>query len=236
MQSKDLSGSYLGHERPAKRLFERYVGITIDRGQFNYAQNRLASSEYPKQSHVDVFCADAAKPETWDAKLSTEIENLSISTSSEMGKQNPEEFDCWILALDTMYHFSPSRQPILKYARTKLNASIMAFDLLLSNDTTPFIRLVMSLIAVLMSCPHDTFKTEKEYRNMLQAAGYKDNQVEMKDISEYVFTPLTNFLNKRERALEEVGWSLGKLTVAKWMFGWWAKSRCIRGVIVVAKK
>ena len=70
---------------------------------------------------------------------------------------------------------------------------------------------------------------------MLLDVGYIHENIEMKDISSHVFEPLTKYLDERERLLHSYGWGLGKLVAAKWLFGWWAKSGVVKGMIIVAK-
>jgi hypothetical protein len=212
-------------------LLDQYIGITLDPGQFNYANKMLASRGTSNDPAIKIFRNDAANPTVWDDELAGAVKGLSSRVSPKQ-----EEGDCWVLALDTMYHFSPSRLPILTCARRELNASVMAFDLILSNNTSPLSCLLLRLLAEMMGCPSDTFKTEQEYRGLFVQAGYKAENIELRDISEFVFAPLSQFLEDRKKALEQFGWGLGKLNAARWLFGWWSRSGIVRGVIVVARK
>lgn len=112
----------------------------------------------------------------------------------------------------------------------------MAFDIILSNDVPWSRTILLSLVAVLTGCPAKTFVTEKAYRSMLLTAGYKEDGIQIKDVSEFVFKPLAEYMDEREKTLEAVGWGLGKLKAAKWLFGWWAKSAIVKGVIVIARR
>jgi hypothetical protein len=154
----------------------------------------------------------------------------------EMLGQKGWETDCWVLALDTLYHFSPSREPLFGFAGTNIRASIMAYDLLLADDTPLFSRFLLSFIGVLMGCPFDAFKTEREYKELLERCGYDKSKIEMRDISEHIFRPLSQFLHERDTRLQRYGWGLGKLKAAEWLFGWWARSELVRGVIIVARR
>lgn len=205
--------------------FSTYIGITINQDQHDYARNLFSSSTVGRPE-VHLFCADAANPDTWSPELANELLKLSSANEDER----------WVLALDTLYHFAPSRGPILRYACTTLDASVMAFDLLLAGNTSVLTRLSLSLVAVMMGAPYDTFKTSHEYRSMLIDAGYVSHHIELRDISEHVFAPLSAFLSQREKELKRVGWGLGRLRAAKWIFEWWAKTGIIRGIIVVARK
>ncbi|RFU24966.1 hypothetical protein B7463_g11372, partial [Scytalidium lignicola] len=223
-----------------EKLLDSYIGITLDSGQFNYAYQRLVSDGLLDEPRINIFCADAGKPAAWNEKLTRTVKGVHESNPSEpnpsVHEVVPEEVNCWVLALDTLFHFSPSRLPILTYAKRELDASVLAYDLLLA-DRTPFLsRLGLMIIARFMGCPYGAFKTEREYRGLYLQAGYAEENIELRDISEHVFRPLSSFLAEREKALEMFGWRLGKLKAAKWLFEWWARSGIIRGVIVVARK
>jgi hypothetical protein len=212
-------------------LLDRYIGITLDPDQYKYTNKILTSRSLTNDPAIEIFCHDAANPTLWDDKLAAAVKGLSSPSSPEQ-----EEVDCWVLALDTMYHFFPSRLPILTYARHELNASVMAFDLILSNNASHLSCLLLRLLAEMMGCPYDAFKTEREYRSLFVQAGYHPEKIELRDISEFVFAPLAQFLEDRKKTLEQFGWGLGKLNAARWLFGWWSRSGIIRGVIVVARK
>jgi hypothetical protein len=226
------------HRAPLSPGLDGYVGITIDATQFSFARQRLKEQGVNDDPRVHLFCADAAAPETWDAASAARMKQLSGRTtihSSAFTEKEGEGVDCWVLALDTLYHFRPSRSPIFRYARHELNASILAYDIVLSDDQPLLSRFLLALIGMAMGSGASTFKTEEGYRAELVAAGYRGDRIEFKDVSEHVFGPLTNFLAEREVVLKRFGWGLGKLRAAKWLFGWWAKSKAVRGVIVVAK-
>jgi hypothetical protein len=231
--SNDEGLQLRGSEIP---LLNHYIGITLDQEQFKYASDRLRQVNNPS---IQIYCADAANPALWNDRLDSEVKQLASNPSLNYilaDEHNPVDVDCWVLALDTLYHFSPSRSPILDYARKELNASIMAFDLLLTERTSFISRLLLALVAALMGCPYDTFKTTSEYRAMLISAGYLDKNIEITDVSEHVFRPLVAFLERRESHLEEFGWSLGRLKAAKCLFNWWASNGAVKGAIIVARK
>lgn len=219
-----------------KRPFiSSYTGITLNKIQHHHAITRLANCEVDL-SRAQLFQNDAANPGSWDdPSLLAQITAMKTTdpTTEESKAVTPKN---WVLALDTLYHFSPSRFPILTYAHNDLNASVMTFDLLLSDTATLSQRLILSLLAKLMSCPMNSIMREREYRRMLREAGYMLGNLEMRDVSEYCFTPLAEFLDRRERELKGIGWGLGKFMAAKWMFGWWGRSGVVRGMIIVARR
>ena len=190
--------------------------------------------------NVELFCADAAQPAKWTHELKEAIkpnlakqmrENSQGSSLSRLRKQ-----ETWILGLDTLYQFSPSRQPIFNYAYQKLQASIMAFDLIFGEETTLLVRICMRIIALSMGCPMGNFLTAIEYRKQLLKAGYEEDKVEISDISEYVFKGLAEYLKKRDEELEVcVGRVIGTCNLYGWLLRWWARSGIVRGCIVVAK-
>jgi hypothetical protein len=216
--------------------FDEYVGITKDPVQARYALQRveeLRSSgtmvgpdeKEPEQSRVSVFCADAATPASWGTKILDRIERVPADDS-----------DRWVLALDTAYHFSPSRWPLIKHAHTQLHASLMAFDLCLSPNATFTQKLVLRLLTTLMGAPWKNFVTPDDYRCQLIEVGYANDAVKIVDVSEHVFTPLSQYLAAQDAKLKTLGLGIGKLGVAKSLFGWWGRSGVVRGVIVVARR
>jgi hypothetical protein len=66
-------------------------------------------------------------------------------------------------------------------------------------------------------------------------AGYKGEHIKLRDISDDVFKPLATFMEEQNERLRRIGWRLGPVHVAKWMFRWWGMTGIIRGVIVVAE-
>ena len=193
-----------------------------------------------RKKNINLFCADAAQPAKWTQELKEAIkpnlarqlrENSQLSSLSRSRKQ-----ETWILSLDTLYHFSPSRQPIFNHAYQNLQASIMAYDLIFGEGTTLVERTCMRIIALIMGCPMGNFLTAVEYKKRLLKAGYEEDKVEISDISEYVFKGLADYLKKRNRELEVyLGRGIGTYKVSEWLLRWWARSGIVRGCIVVAK-
>jgi len=234
---KSVDNRESSHHLTDLPLFDSYTGITIDFGQANYACGRLHAHNLLDEPRILLFCADAANPKSWEAKeeLTGKMAGNKKRTVLPPLTTRTKDKHRWFLALDCLYHFSPSREPILNHAFKEAEASIMAFDLLLSDNASAVARFLLSQLGKLMGCPSNAFITESEYRVLLVSAGYSNGNIYFKDISEHVFAPLTNFLSKRDTLLQSFGWGLGKLGVAKKLFEWWAKSGVVRGMIVVAK-
>jgi hypothetical protein len=53
----------------------------------------------------------------------------------------------------------------------------------------------------MMGCPYETLKTEQEYHGLFVLAGYEAKNIELGDISELVFAPLSQFLKHRKKKL-----------------------------------
>jgi hypothetical protein len=218
----------------SKPLVDTYVGITLLQSQAQIAQQRvlLHQERNKNEEHgrsVDVYCADGANPSSWTGQLQDRISHL-VDTSLEPGMST------WLLALDTMYHFQPSRLPILRYASSTLRASFIAFDLLLADNTSWWQRLKMRLVCWVTGTPFTNFLTREEYVRLLVDAGYDRSRIEIKDISRHVFPGITEFLGRRIQEGQPYGLKLGKFRGARSVFGWWARSGVVRGVVVVARR
>ncbi|UKZ66096.1 uncharacterized protein TrAtP1_007278 [Trichoderma atroviride] len=152
-------------QAPSRPL--RYVGLTLNETQRQAAQQRLDASLVAADSkHVDnlsikLFQADAAKPQSWDKAITTAVDTLSDKASER-----------WLLGLDCLYHFSPSRKPIFQHASQTLDANVMAFDLILGDNTTLWQTLAVRLLGFILLCPWQTFLTEAQYREQLVECGY----------------------------------------------------------------
>lgn len=218
----------------------KYVGVTLNESQFQYARMRLDDAVKQDESLHDVqlYCGDAANPTSWNTNLLNAARSMSSGASGqETGISQPgNDNGLWVLALDTLYHFKPSRRPLFSFAAKDLKAPLMAFDLMLSDTTTPFQRLLLQLAALVSGCPMDTFATEAQYRAMLLRAGYEPELVEIHDITQHVFGPLSRFVRQRDTHLKAVGLRMGSLKATAKLFGWWARSKVVRGVIVIARK
>jgi hypothetical protein len=218
--------------------FDHYVGITQDAVQARYASRRIeelkASPALPRRYDeeeedqrptISLFCGDAAEPASWSTQI-----NESIERASSMDSER------WVLALDTAYHFSPSRWPIVRHAHTQLRASFMAFDLCISPVATVTQKLILRVLTTLMGAPWTNFVTPDEYRRKLVEAGYANDAIKIVDVSEHVFTPLARYLDAQDARLKTLGLGIGSFSVAQSLFSWWGRSGVIRGVVVVAKR
>lgn len=230
-------------------LVAEYVGVTIVLSQVEFASRRLANMEdedagtesKPRQrQRARLFHADAAKPSSWAADLKQAVSSDYASSSSTAtdrrlphDRMRPEP---WVLALDTLYHFRPSRRAFVEYVCSDMQASMMAFDLVLSDSASVWNRLLLMAICWVSGTPFANFLTRAEYEAMLVEAGYSRERIEWRDISGHVFGGIARFIKRRDEELKRFGMGVGKFRVAEYVFDWWASSGVIRGVVVVARR
>ncbi|KAK1994413.1 hypothetical protein LX36DRAFT_641501 [Colletotrichum falcatum] len=211
----------------------RYVGLTLNPEQFRVAAAR-PFHELQGQGGVDksirVFQGDAARPETWGVA----VKSAAASLTGERGPADDQAR--WVLALDSLYHFSPDRRRILGYAARELDASFVAFDVLLSDAASARQRIIVGLLGRAMGCPAGAFLTAAEYRRQLGEAGYDEARVRFRDVSDRVFSGLVGHIEAQEQALRPFGVSMGKFKLAGRVFDWFDRSKALRATIVVAPR
>ncbi|KAL3459271.1 hypothetical protein BJX64DRAFT_206308 [Aspergillus heterothallicus] len=212
------------------------------------------------KSRAQIFCADAAKPSSWGAEIHASLETYKYtrrddspdsaddplteennqpqpSTDRSSQPEDKPESETYLLALDTLYHFTPSRTPLLTYTKHSLNSTLLAFDLLLPSTPLPLLtRLCLRLLCLLTGTPYSNFLTESQYRSLLINAGYEAASIEFHDISAHVFPGIARFMARRvrEARMFGMGRGVGKYRGAGKVFAWWATG-VVRGVVVVAR-
>ncbi|KAM0257993.1 hypothetical protein ACHAQJ_004036 [Trichoderma viride] len=216
-------------QAPSRPRF-RYVGLTLNEVQLQAAQQRLDGSlpvEAPTASEsFKLFQADAAKPESWNKAVGTAVDALSDDAFAER----------WLMALDCLYHFSPSRRPIFKHAAQTLGANVMAFDLILSDSASAWQTLAVRLLGFVLLCPWRTFLTEEQYRDQLVECGYDRGHVEIRNVSDHVFAGLSGYLKRQDAALGQYGISLTGYTMVGKVYEWFDRTRILKAAIVVGRK
>lgn len=70
---------------------------------------------------------------------------------------------------------------------------------------------------------------------MLMQAGYPREGIVVHDVSESVFGGIARFIERKDEELGVFGLSVGRSRGAGRIFGWWARSGDVRGVIVAAR-
>ena len=212
------------------RLLKAYVGITLDSPQFFIAQERLDLKQSNTNAVFEIYCSDAGKPESWNLEIRNAV-SLACQTNDEKG-----DHENWLLGLDSLIHFQPSRWPVIEYANRKLDASLMAYDLCIAENLSVGQRIILRLMAFFGQSPFANWVTMQEYRERLVVAGYAQEKIEIRDISEHVFGPLAGFLRKRDLELEQYGLSIGRFRYATKMFAFLSRTGMVRGCIIIARK
>jgi hypothetical protein len=207
-----------------------YVGITLEGPHFSIAQERLGIKPSNTSAALEIFCADAGRPTSWTPEIKNAV-SLACQTNGAKG-----DHENWFLGLDTLYHFQPSRWPIIEYANKELDASLMAFDLCIDENLSVKQRMILRLMSFFGQSPFANWLTIQEYRERLVMAGYAREKIEIRDISEHVFSPLAGFLKRREVEVGKYGLSIGRFRYAAGMFSWWGRTGMVRGCIIVARK
>lgn len=224
-------------------VFDEYIGITLDKVQHRFAQKRLQQKIlYESQqeisarpSKISLFCADAAQPSSWpDEVKNTLYDTFSINDSNN----NMERY---VMGLDTLYHFHPSRREIFKYSHSILRANLLAFDLFLAPSDPSSLKqifntLFLRLLTPALGAPFGNFVSPETYTTMLEEAGYKTENVVIEDITDHVFVGLAGFLEKRclDMAIMGLGGYI-KWQIAGWLFRWLSSGGVLRAGVVIAK-
>ncbi|KAL7955046.1 hypothetical protein V8C34DRAFT_292755 [Trichoderma compactum] len=214
----------------------RYVGLTLNAVQLQAAQQRLDAALAIRdgdnsgalglaEGSFKLFQADAAKPESWSSAVCASVDGLADETFRQR----------WLMGLDCLYHFSPSRKPIFKRASQTLNANVVAFDLVLSDTASAWQILAVRLLGFILLCPWRTFLTEEQYRDQLVECGYDRACVEIRDISDHVFGGLARHLRKQDAALSRYGISLSGYTMVGRIYEWFDRTRVLKAAIVVGR-
>ncbi|KAK0667825.1 hypothetical protein QBC41DRAFT_323253 [Cercophora samala] len=202
-----------------------YIGVTNSQAQLGVASRRCHDQQ-TKLETFHLFLADASKPNVWSEETRSAVDKL----------KDPKLKERWLLASDCLYHFSPSRMPLWQYAARNLGMNFMGSDLCMSKTGGWRQKTLARTIGVLMGCPWKAFLTEEEYREQLVACGYDRESIIINDVSQNVFPGLVAFLERQDKALAENGISLGGgFRIARKVFGWFAVSKVVRAVIVVAR-
>ncbi|KAK2589813.1 hypothetical protein QQS21_012503 [Conoideocrella luteorostrata] len=217
-----------------KRPRFRYVGLTLNASQVQTAQRTLHRSVKLENDAVadgltrdsfKLYRANAAKPETWSRAVRTSVDTLADESFSER----------WLLALDCLYHFSPSRKPIFKFAAQTLDAHAMVFDLVLNEKASKLNTLLIRVVGYILSCPFYTFLTKEQYRDQLIECGYDRAHIEIIEISDHVFAGLSAFLRRQDTALSQYGIGIGGFKLVGRIYEWLDRTRVVNAVIVVAR-
>ncbi|EPS26137.1 hypothetical protein PDE_01073 [Penicillium oxalicum 114-2] len=220
--------------------FDQYIGITLNGCQAEDAATRLAadckmsSQSQNCSSKNRVYCADAAKPSSWPRELQKTVVQL-ITRRNTAAKDHP----IWLLALDTLYHFTPDRKQILTYACQTLDASLMATDIIIADKISWLDRIKLRLVFNGLKVPWTNIMTRDQYTEMLVNCGYKKENITMIDITAHSFNGFDKFTQKHMEMWEAMGGSKvipRAVRMMGWVMGWWARSGTVKEYVVIAKK
>lgn len=181
------------------------------------------------KDRISLFAADAGDPSSWDPGLQHAIASTTQTKTQDQSRS-------WLLALDSLYHFRPSRRAFLEHGCSRLDASLMAFDLILADSTSVWNRFLLWIVCWVAGIPFANFVARDEYVALLVRAGYEIDKIEMRDISRSVFGGLAGFIRRKDEELRRFGLGVGRYRAACRLFEWWARSNVVKGVVVVARK
>jgi hypothetical protein len=170
-----------------------------------------------------IFQADAANPESWRDEIRDSIRSL----------QNP-----WLVALDTLVDFRPSRKPILSYARQELGASVAITDHLKKENVSALDRIKLWASFRLLDTPLDNVLTKTQYVELLIECGYKKENISIIPYTEHVYAPYSRFVSEQGRRWQDMGgskWDYMDFSLAGFVTGWWARSGLVEACFIVAK-
>lgn len=211
-----------------KRPAFRYVGLTLNSTQLQTAQARLETkfkSNQLSRNDFQLFQADAAKPSSWSASVQASVDSLADKVFSQR----------WLIGLDCLYHFSPSRRLIFRQAAQGLDANVLAFDLVLGDGATFLESIAVRLLAFFLSCPFNTFLTEEHYKDQLAECGFDRASITIEDVSDHVFAGLATFINTQDTALKPYGISMTGYRLVGKVFAWFDRSRVVKASIIVGR-
>ena len=208
----------------------QWVGLMISPVQVHIADTRLQETQksLPKMdSKYRIFTADAAKPKSW----SSEIQDSVRSSSSDS--------DLWLVALDTLVDFRPSRKGVLSYARNELGASVAITDHLKKEDMTGLDSAKTWASFQLLDTPLNSILTRRQYIELLVECGFKRENISIVPYTEHVYAPYSRFIEQQGRRWQEMGgsnWDYMDFTLAGWVTGWWARSGLVEACMIVARR
>lgn len=211
----------------------RYVGLTRDPAQLEFAQQRQQREIHVANRHgvqlwpgsFRLFQADASRPESWGHPVKAMLDVLGDTKFT----------DKWLLALDCLYRLSSSREAIFRHAAHSMGANFMGFDLLINEKAAMFSTITTKLLGWCIGIPPRYFIAESRYFEQLVKAGYDKESTRIKDVTYDVFPGLVTFLGRQQTQLRPYGLALGDFSVMTFVFGWFANSSTVRAAIVTAK-
>jgi hypothetical protein len=69
-------------------LLDKHTGITLDPGQYSYANEILVSRGASNDPAIEIFCNGAANPTVWDDEFARAVKELSSHASPKQEEVN----------------------------------------------------------------------------------------------------------------------------------------------------
>ncbi|KAK9456655.1 hypothetical protein V1511DRAFT_520629 [Dipodascopsis uninucleata] len=171
---------------------EKYIGITSLTSHSAIASRRLAF-----QQNAEILTLDASDPvNDWPPSI--------LRRSLVEGQVNK------ILALDCLYHFTPTREKFLTYVNRTLECAFnkgatevcfAAEDLVCDDKVSLKNNFLLAAFCLAANAPlQNIFTTKQQYLTLLQRCGFtreKGWSIAIEDISDCVFPGLASFLEYR---------------------------------------
>ncbi|KAF8455228.1 hypothetical protein BGX38DRAFT_1267495 [Terfezia claveryi] len=195
-----------------------------------------------RKGNISLYTADASNPASWPSSFHLSL-LLTLSPSTSPYSQPPSQkpspavpHEHWTLGLDSLYHFRPSRVPVLKYTHDKLQSNLLAFDLLRpSSGTSVTQSLFLRAVCIAASIPYHNLLTKEEYIQMLVTkVGYHEEEIIIEDISDFVFPGLAGFISRRTKEMEKIGMRWKRWAGFK-VVAWVLQKGLLRGGVVLAR-
>jgi len=204
---------------------QKYRVNSIQGLNYSESQTRLA------KNRLDEFGFSAAAKQISYGSVTDMDKKVTPPSSVGINK---------ILALDCAYHF-PSRIQFLTSSHQKLSKSgrIGLTDILLSDSPSSLLqRIILRTMLFLSRIPKKNIVTLNTYKNELAAVGFEN--VSIRDISDQVFTPFSDWLYEfkkdegRLRSSSKLTWL--KYDVTAKFLSWADRSDILRYAIITADK
>ncbi|PKY03269.1 hypothetical protein P168DRAFT_298071 [Aspergillus campestris IBT 28561] len=204
-----------------------WVGLTLSSLQVKMAEDRLREdtvlSHGKTKTKCQIFQADAAQPNTWNAEINDAVRSLP----------NP-----WLVSLDALCDFRPSRKPILTFARQELGVSVAVTEHLKKENMSTLDTLKTWASFRLLDTSWDRVLTRQQYIDTLVECGYKRENISIVSYSEHAYAQYSRFVSQQGRKWQEMGgskWDYMDFSIAGFVTNWWARSGLVEACIIVAR-
>lgn len=201
-----------------------YIGLTLSTLQAHIAADRVRQVQGGENPKYNVFHADAAKPNTWGSGIHSSLKTL----------ERP-----WLMAIDCLFHFEPSRKPLFEFAANKLGASFALTDHVKRENLTWLERLKLHFAYGLLDTPLNNVLTRRQYVELLVSCGYEEKNITIIPTTEFVLKPYSNFIQEQGQRWQDLGGGKSDymdFRLVGAVSSWLAKSGLVDSCIIVARK